>query len=70
MQIEGVPTGSPVSVVVAEIVRQEIERRIFNGQDQDLFLFWFRYEDDVISCVPRTRLPDILNKINSVDTYI
>ena len=56
--------GSPVSVVVAEIVMQEIERRIFNGLDQDLFLFWFRYVDDVISCVPRTRLPNILTEIN------
>jgi hypothetical protein len=62
--------GSPVSVVAAEIVMQEMEHRIFNGQDQDLFLFWFRYVDDVISCVPENRLPDILNEINSADTNI
>ena len=62
--------GSPVSVVVAEIVMQEIERRIFNKLDQDLFLFWFRYVDDVIFCVPKTRLPDTLNEINSADTNI
>lgn len=62
--------GSPVSVAVAEIVMQEIERRIFDGQEQDLFLFWYRYVDDVISCVPHHRLPDILNKINAADNNI
>jgi hypothetical protein len=51
--------GSPVSVVIAEIVMQEIERRLFEKEDR--FLFWYRYVDDVISCIPEHKLGEILD---------
>ena len=40
--------GSPVSVVVAKIVVQHIEKRAFATYDQTLH-FWFRYVDDTIT---------------------
>ena len=40
--------GSPVSVVVAEIVMQHIEKRALATCDQTLH-FWFRYVGDTIT---------------------
>ena len=40
--------GSPVSVVVAEIVMQHIKKRALATYDQTLH-FWFRYVDDTIT---------------------
>ena len=47
-QIHGTAMGSPVSVVVAEIVMQHIEKRALATYDQTLH-FWFRYVDDTIT---------------------
>ena len=44
----GTAMGSPVSVVVAEIVMQHIEKRALATYDQTLH-FWFRYVDDTIT---------------------
>ena len=44
-QLHGTAMGSPVSVVVAEIVTQHIEKRALATYDQTLH-FWFRYVDD------------------------
>ena len=38
-EITGTPMGSPVSVVIAEIVMHEIERKIFRQENN--FMFWF-----------------------------
>ena len=47
-QLHGTAMGSPVSVVVAEIVMQHIEKRALATYDQTLH-FWFRYIDDTIT---------------------
>ena len=47
-QLHGTAMGSPVSVVVAEIVMQHIEKRALAIYDQTLH-FWFRYVDDTIT---------------------
>ena len=47
-QIKGTPMGSPSSVVIAEIVMQNIEKSIFNLIDHQ---FWFRYVDDIIASI-------------------
>ena len=47
-QLHGTAMGSPVSVVVAEIVMQHIEKRALATYDQTLH-FWFRYVDDTIT---------------------
>ena len=47
-QLHGTAIGSPVSVVVDEIVMQHIEKRALATYDQTLH-FWFRYVDDTIT---------------------
>ena len=47
-QLHGTAMGSPISVVVAEIVMQHIEKRALATYDQTLH-FWFRYVDDTIT---------------------
>ena len=43
--------GSPISVVIAQIVVQDLKRQILDNKDD--FLFWFHYVDDIITCVPK-----------------
>ena len=47
-QITGTPMGSPVSVVIAEIVMEEIERKILCLPNN--FMFWYHYVDDITLC--------------------
>ena len=47
-QLHGTAMGSLVSVVVAEIVMQHIEKQALATYDQTLH-FWFRYVDDTIT---------------------
>ena len=47
-QLHGTAMGSPVCVVVAEIVMQHIKKRALATYDQTLH-FWFRYVDDTIT---------------------
>ena len=47
-QLNGTAIGSLVSVLVAEIVMQHIEKRALATYDQTLH-FWFRYVDDTIT---------------------
>ena len=67
-QIKGTPMSSPVSVVLAEIVMQHIESQL--NQQASHFLFWYRYVDDVLSCIPQEALQECLDLINSVDDSI
>lgn len=43
--------GSPISVVIAEIVMQYIENQILEDAPFDIKL-WKRYVDDVIAVIP------------------
>ena len=66
-QIKGTPMGSPSSVVIAEILMQIIEKSIFQSINH---LFWFRYVDDIIACVSKDSVDDILMTINSINDSI
>ena len=61
--------GSPVSVVIAEIVMQKIEDLIMPCIN-DSITFWFRYVDDVITCVKNDHSTEVLSKINSINNNI
>lgn len=43
--------GSPISVVIAEIVMQKIESLIFENLPCDIKL-WKRYVDDIFAIIP------------------
>ena len=68
-QVTGTPMGSPMSVVIAEIVMQNIEKSIMN-LISDRIVFWYRYVDDIIACIRTDVISDTLNKINSVNENI
>ena len=51
-QIYGTPMGSPISVVLAEMTMQCIEKRIFENSHVNVQL-WKRYVDDVIAIIPK-----------------
>ena len=61
--------GSPVSVVIAEIVMQSIEQSIL-PRIQDYSLFWYRFVDDVITCVREDHIQTCLSTINSINSHI
>jgi hypothetical protein len=67
-QIKGTPMGSPVSVVIAEIVVQALEEEILSNNNN--FQFWYHYVDDIISSIPRGDTDHILENLNSVNRDI
>ena len=68
-QVTGTPMGSPASVVIAEIVMQKIEQLIM-PMIEDHIVFWYRYVDDVLTCIENDKVIEILDKINSVNSNI
>ena len=63
-QLSGLPMGSPISVVLSEIMMQHLEKRSVSQQPVRP-LFWFRYIDDCIAALPSTSVDDFLNHLNS-----
>ena len=60
--------GSPASVVIAQIVMQNIERQINDKTTE--FLFWYRFVDDVLTCILYDKHDPSLNTINSINDNI
>jgi len=54
-QLHGTAMGSPVSVVVAEIVMKYVEERALAACRQMIPL-WLRYVDDTFTAVHKTKL--------------
>ena len=68
-QISGLPMGSPISVVLSEIVMQHIEKLALNsGIERPLF--WFRYVDDCIAALPSGSCQSYSNHLNSINSNI
>ena len=55
--------GSPVSVVVAEIVMQQLEKRALSTYPNPPS-FWFRYVDDTLTSVNKHQKNDFLDHLN------
>ena len=68
-QLHGTAMGSPVSVVVAEIVMQHIEKRALAAYDQTLH-FWFRYVDDTITILQTDDIDVFHGQINRQNSDI
>ena len=58
------PLGSPVSVVVAELTLQSIEKYILNYNINDVLL-WKRYVDDCLAVVKTFEMDNLLGYINN-----
>lgn len=60
----GCAMGSPLSPVVANLVMEDLEKSALNSL-QFLPIFYKRYVDDIITCIPHDKIDDILNAFNS-----
>jgi hypothetical protein len=61
--------GSPVSVVLAELMMQSIEKQIFDEAPYRP-LIWKRYIDDIITIIPERSIDEFLNFINTINPHI
>ncbi|PFX21776.1 hypothetical protein AWC38_SpisGene13730 [Stylophora pistillata] len=68
-QLHGTAMGSPVSVVIAEIVMQNIEERALSTCRQTIPL-WLRYVDDTFTAVRHDEIDAFHHHLNEQDTDI
>ena len=68
-QLHGTAMGSPVSVVVAEIVMQSIEEQALATYSETLPL-WLRYVDDTITAVHENKIDEFHEHLNEQNTNI
>ena len=68
-QLHGTAMGSPVSVVVAEIVMQNIEEQALATYSETLPL-WLRYVDDTITAVHENKIDEFHEHLNEQNTNI
>ena len=68
-QLHGTAMGSPVSVVVSEIVMQNIEKKALATFRQQL-PFWLRYVDDTITALPTDDINEFHDHLNKQNTHI
>ena len=68
-QISGCAMGSPVSVLIAELVWQEIEKKAI---ESSLVRpkWWRRYVNDANACLKRQDIETFHDHINSIDRHI
>ena len=63
-QIEGCAMGSSISSVIAQMVLEELESEVISKLPFQLPYF-YRYVDDCITAVPKTKTTDTLNAFNA-----
>ena len=68
-QVFGTAMGSPVSVVIANMVMEDVEQRALATSPVKPF-FWKRYVDDVISAVSGNEAERLSSHLNSVEPSI
>ena len=68
-QLHGTVMGSPVFVVVAEIVMQHVEERALAACRQTIPL-WLRYADDAFTTVHKDEIDDFHDHLNEQNTDI
>ena len=59
--------GSPVSLVVANLVMEDVEERAIASYDVHL-PFWKRFVDDVCIAVPMDRVQHFLQHLNGIES--
>jgi len=63
-QIYGTPMGSPLSLIIAEIVLRDIEEEAFSLLPFHVPIY-FRYVDDILIATPPEEMNNALNVFNS-----
>ena len=62
--------GSPVSVILAELVMQRIEKQIFRTSTFEIPVWKRYYVDDIFAIIPADKQDILLTHINSIETKI
>lgn len=62
----GTPMGSPIFGLFADIVMSDLETECLKKL-QFTPVFFFRYVDDIITCISRDRIDEMINIFNSYD---
>ena len=65
----GCPMGSPVSMVIANLVMENVESRILSNTQYDI-LIWRRFVDDTWAVIPADNVKDFFKFINSIEASI
>ncbi|XP_043467539.1 protein dopey homolog PFC0245c-like [Leptopilina heterotoma] len=65
-QIYGTPMGSSISGLFADIVMEDLET-ICLSKLSFKPLFFYRYVDDIITCIPADKINEIVDKFNGYD---
>ncbi|XP_076069793.1 uncharacterized protein LOC143041673 [Oratosquilla oratoria] len=68
-QRKGTPMGSPISVVVAEIVMQRLESQLLSAAPS-LLKLWTGYVDDVFAILDCKDVEPFFSHINSIEPAI
>ena len=68
-QIFGTPTGSPVSLILADIVMADLEEKCFKMLNYTL-IFYFRYVDDILTCIPKEKINYTFKIFNSYNSNL
>ena len=68
-QKQGTPMGSPISVAIAELTMQKIEKMLFCNLPCSVNL-WIRYVDDVLAIIPTEHNGTLLTHLNSLNEHI
>ena len=68
-QRHGIPMGSPISVVLAELTMQQIETNMLHSQT-DKPKIWIRYLDDVFTIIRKDLVDKYLHDLNAVNPFI
>ena len=66
----GCAMGNPVSTVVANLVMEYVENCIFSSSNSRPIRYWKRFVDDVWVLLPKNKINDTSNKINSIESTI
>jgi len=66
----GCPMGSPLSVVLANLVMEDIERRIFGSPDNFDVRHYYRFVDDTWVVLPESNVHSFFNHINRIESSI
>ena len=68
-QVFGTAMGSPVSVIVTNLVMEDAEERALNSYPNPP-KFWKRYVDDVCVAMKKDKIYDFLSHLNSIELTI
>ena len=68
-QVHRTAIGSPVSVVVANLMMEDVEERALESFPSPPW-FWKRYVDDTFTALPKTLITPFLDLLNGIEPSI